>query len=57
MEVVLDANVLLAGFLRAAVMRELLLDERLTLRIKQRAGGSRGLGRWKWHRGSLPASD
>ena len=31
METVLDANVLVAGFLRSAVTRELLLDERLTL--------------------------
>lgn len=31
MELVVDANILVAGFLRAAVTRELLLDERLTL--------------------------
>ena len=31
MEFVVDANILVAGFLRAAVTRELLLDERLTL--------------------------
>jgi predicted nucleic acid-binding protein len=31
MELVFDANVLVAGFLRSAVTRELLLDERLTL--------------------------
>ena len=31
MELVLDANILVAGFLRSAVTRELLLDERLTL--------------------------
>jgi len=31
MELVVDTNVLVAGFLRAAVTRELLLDERLTL--------------------------
>jgi predicted nucleic acid-binding protein len=30
-ELVVDANILVAGFLRAAVTRELLLDERLTL--------------------------
>ena len=31
MELVVDTNVLIAGFLRAALTRELLLDERLTL--------------------------
>ncbi len=31
MELVVDANILVAGFLRAALTRELLLDERLTL--------------------------
>lgn len=31
MELVLDANILVAGFLRAATTRELLVDERLTL--------------------------
>ena len=31
MELVVDANILVAGFLRAAVTRELLLDGRLTL--------------------------
>ena len=31
MELVVDANILVAGFLRASVTRELLLDERLTL--------------------------
>ncbi len=31
MELVVDTNVLVAGFLRAATTRELLLDERLTL--------------------------
>lgn len=31
MELVLDANILVAGFLRSATTRELLLDERLTL--------------------------
>ena len=31
MELVVDANILVAGFLRAATTRELLLDERLTL--------------------------
>ncbi|MBI3322140.1 MAG: hypothetical protein HYZ94_00465 [Candidatus Omnitrophica bacterium] len=31
MELVVDANILVAGFLRAAVTREMLLDERLTL--------------------------
>ena len=31
MELVVDANILVAGFLRSAVTRELLLDERLTL--------------------------
>ena len=31
MELVLDANILVAGFLRAATTRELLLDERLIL--------------------------
>ena len=31
MELIVDANILVAGFLRAAVTRELLLDERLTL--------------------------
>jgi predicted nucleic acid-binding protein len=30
-ELVVDANILVAGFLRAATTRELLLDERLTL--------------------------
>ena len=31
MELVVDANILVAGFLRAATTREMLLDERLTL--------------------------
>ena len=31
MELVVDADILVAGFLRAATTRELLLDERLTL--------------------------
>lgn len=31
MELVLDANILVAGFLRSAITRELLLDERLAL--------------------------
>ena len=31
MELVVDTNVVVAGFLRSAVTRELLLDERLTL--------------------------
>lgn len=31
MELAVDANILVAGFLRAAVTRDLLLDERLTL--------------------------
>ena len=31
MELVLDANILVAGFLRAATTRELLVDDRLTL--------------------------
>ncbi|MFH0986116.1 MAG: hypothetical protein V1882_11415 [Candidatus Omnitrophota bacterium] len=31
MELVVDANVLLAGFMRGAVTRELLLDSRLKL--------------------------
>ena len=31
MELVVDANILVAGFLRAATTRELLLDEQLTL--------------------------
>ena len=31
MELVLDANILIAGFLRAATTRELLVDDRLTL--------------------------
>lgn len=31
MELVVDANILVAGFMKAAVTRELLLDERLTL--------------------------
>ncbi len=31
MELVVDTNVIVAGFLRSAVTRELLLDERLTL--------------------------
>jgi len=31
MELVVDTNILVAGFLRAALTRELLLDERLTL--------------------------
>lgn len=35
MELVVDANILVAGFLRAALTRELLLDERLTLSIPE----------------------
>lgn len=35
MELVLDANVLVAGFLRSARTRELLLDERLRLRVPE----------------------
>lgn len=31
MELVVDANILVAGFLRSAITRKLLLDERLTL--------------------------
>lgn len=31
MELVVDANILVAGFLRSAITRELLLDERVTL--------------------------
>ena len=35
MELVVDANVLVAGFLRSATTRELLLDERLGLRVPE----------------------
>ena len=35
MELVVDANVLVAGFLRSATTRELLLDERLGLRAPE----------------------
>lgn len=35
MELVVDTNVVVAGFLRSAVTRELLLDERLTLRAPE----------------------
>lgn len=35
MELVVDANILVAGFLRSAVTRELLLDERLTLWVPE----------------------
>ena len=35
MELVLDANVLVAAFLRSATTRELLLDERLTLWVPE----------------------
>jgi len=35
MELVVDANILVAGFLRSAVTRELLLDERLTLYVPE----------------------
>ena len=37
MELVVDANILVAGFLRAAVTRELLLDDRLALRTPEYA--------------------
>ena len=37
MELVVDANILVAGFLRAAVTRELLLDDQLTLRTPEYA--------------------
>ena len=35
MELVVDANVLIAGFVRTAITRELLLDERLTLHMPE----------------------
>ena len=35
MELVVDANVLIAGFVRTALTRELLLDERLTLHMPE----------------------
>lgn len=35
MELVVDANVLVAGFLRSATTRELLLDERLGLWVPE----------------------
>ncbi len=35
MELVVDANILVAGFLRTAITRELLLDERLPLSIPE----------------------
>lgn len=35
MELVVDANIIVAGFMKAAVTRELLLDERLTLSLPE----------------------
>ena len=35
MELVVDANIIVAGFMRAALTRELLLDERLTLSLPE----------------------
>lgn len=61
MELVVDANALVAGFLRAATTRELLLDERLTLWTPEHSlmEAERVLTSARFRRklGNLPATD